>query len=135
MRMCLRLIDRGIFAALFFLVIVVSPEGATANACSRLFDVDTRPTMVDVTVSDGVQAHAFAVGDPVELRWQLTQTLNATCKAPVFLIIAVPEAVRFSGDGFVALPPNSTAPFGINIWQNQMRSLFHCILRCNQKGR
>jgi len=43
------------------------------------------------------------------------------CAGARYLILALPERVRFAGDGFMALAPGAAAPFGIDFAADRMR--------------
>jgi hypothetical protein len=61
---------------------------------------------------------AAITGRPVQLKWDVPPTKQG---AERFLVIALPEAVRFGGDGFIALPPNDRAPRSIRSGQDRTR--------------
>ena len=49
-----------------------------------------------------------SAGEPVNVRWSSTAKDVATCRAPLFLVLATSARVRFSGDGFLAISPAPT---------------------------
>ena len=60
-------------------------------------------------------------GEPVSLRWSSTAKDVATCRAPLFLVLATSARVRFSGDGFLAISPDTNGPYGIEERKGQTR--------------
>ena len=60
-------------------------------------------------------------GRPVWLSWQIEGALRKDCTTPLYLIANFPDAVRFEGNGFVALTPGAPAPFGIKYASGKTR--------------
>src|SRR5262252_3308664 len=52
-------------------------------------------------------------GEPVSIRWSNTAKDVASCRAPMFLVLATSARVRFSGSGFLAMSPDTNGPYGI----------------------
>ncbi len=101
---------RSLAAVLVCLFIAVaspaSGRAAAADGCVALSDID-----VDVAADRPVSGQAF------ELAW----TADARCSVPRYLIIALSERVRFSGDGAIALAPGERAPHDIGYRRDAMR--------------
>jgi len=68
---------------------------------------------VEVLSRDGLRS-----GEPFEVAWSSS---SPSCKAPHYLVMTVPERVRFSGDGAIALGPNERAPYDISHAADAMR--------------
>jgi len=60
-------------------------------------------------------------GEVAELHWDIAQPLSSACKTPLYLVLSMPERVRFSGDGFFALMPGAGGPFKISHDQHKVR--------------
>lgn len=62
-------------------------------------------------------------GQPLPLRWSDPWPAARDCVGATWLILAMPERVRFAGEGFFALAPGERAPFGIGFGQERMRAV------------
>ena len=60
-------------------------------------------------------------GEPVSIRWSNTAKDVASCRAPMFLVLATSARVRFSGSGFLAMSPDTNGPYGIEEAKAQTR--------------
>lgn len=83
-----------------------------AAACEPQIDGDISVTIL-VGDSGGPRA-----GEPFSIAWT-AEALD--CDGPLYLIVAIPERVRFKGEGFVALAPGEPAPFDIGFGSERMR--------------
>ncbi len=67
------------------------------------------------------QGEVIESGRPVWLSWQIEGALRKDCTTPLYLIATFPDAVRFEGNGYVALTPGAPAPFGIKYASEKTR--------------
>ena len=72
-------------------------------------------------------------GQPLSLRWS-SGAAGAGCDGAAYLLLAVPERVRFAGDGFFVLAPGERAPFGFAFHQDRMRVVVPLHLDGNDAG-
>ncbi len=96
-----------------------------ASAC----DAPDAPPPLTVLTDPARQAG----GAPLDLAWSGPPTL-AGCAAS-YLVIGLPTAVRFEGDGFIALAPGERAPFDIGFAAARMRAVVPLHLAGNSDGR
>ncbi len=108
----------SLMAVLACLALLVGAEAAKpvvaqeAPACHA-----TAP--VDVSIEAQPQV---SVGEPVKIRWRQRASAPGQPCPPRFLVIAVPDGVRFAGEGFVALPARAPTPHGIDLWPESTRA-------------
>jgi hypothetical protein len=77
--------------------------------------VDVTPTVEAKIETD---AKAAITGEPISLKWDVRTDSLAN---DVYLVVELPNAIRFRGDGFVALPPNARAPRSIRTGEGSTR--------------
>lgn len=71
----------------------------------------------NVSLQDGSKTLA---DQPTKFKWQ---TRDPECKGIRFLVGSFPNAVRFAGKGFFALPPNENGPNGLD-WDKDRTRIF-----------
>ncbi len=110
-----------LLAGIFVLVAFVLPASAATSSppsgCGVVAGTQTTAEAVSLRADlpDGGSPRA---GQPFTLSWDASRL---DCDGPAYLMIAMPEHVRFSGEGFIALAPNEPAPFRIGFHQDRMR--------------
>jgi hypothetical protein len=62
-----------------------------------------------------------ASGAALALAWADPAPDPTACAGPRFLVLSLPERIRFAGAGFIALPPGAKAPYEITHAQDRMR--------------
>lgn len=84
------------------------------------FSAKAKESCADISADDvAVRAPERArSGEPFTLEWASTAP---ACDAPHYLLVALPERVRFSGDGAIALAPGERAPHDIPYRTEAMR--------------
>src|SRR5215471_16389770 len=60
-------------------------------------------------------------GEPVSIRWSSTAKDVASCRAPLFLVLATSARVRFAGSDFLAMARDATGPYAIEEAKGQTR--------------
>ena len=85
----------------------------SAQAAGPCADITASDVEVSIEAPDGLES-----GNPFSLSWRSDAF---DCDAAHYLIIALPERVRFSGEGAFALAPNESAPFEIAYRADAMR--------------
>lgn len=88
------------------------------NPSSAACPVVRTATEIRVAFTNDSQVRA---GEPVTVRWSSTRTDDASCRAPLFLVLATPARVRFAGEGFLAMPPGGKGPYEIAERINETR--------------
>jgi hypothetical protein len=81
-----------------------------SGGCSQTSSIE-----IDVSVDPSADPKS---GKPFRLMWDAR---HLRCKDPHYLVIALPERVRFSGSGAVALGPGERAPHDIGYREDRMR--------------
>lgn len=93
--------------------------GAMASASASIGAVDgcaqLSPADIDLSVETPDRIES---GKPFKIVWT---SGRSHCDTPHYLIVALPERVRFSGDGAIALAPGERAPYGIAYKVDAMR--------------
>lgn len=73
-------------------------------------------------VSVALDPGAARSGQPMALSWQAeTMAMAVPPCAARYLVLALPDAVRLSGEGFLALAPGEAAPFDIGFAADRLR--------------
>ena len=86
-------------------------DGKTACLADTLTDAAAPRVEVTMNTEKGGRIEA---GQEIRVSWQLEHDLHKLCGAnPFYLMFSFSSGVRFSGDGFVALPPQAPGPYGI----------------------
>ncbi|MCC6887171.1 MAG: tetratricopeptide repeat protein [Hyphomicrobiales bacterium] len=107
----------------------VPSAGGACTAGTR--DVDPRYAGLTVSIDPGVAR----VGEPVTVTWSLGDGRRDHAR-PAYVMIVLPEEVRFEGDGFFALTPAAQGPFGIAFGAGRMRAIVPLHTRfANRAGR
>lgn len=70
---------------------------------------------------DKANEQGVRFGESVKLRWSVASPINTACKTPLYLVLSMPDRVRFSGDGFFALMPSTMGPFKIAHQSDKVR--------------
>ena len=102
-------------AILSFMLIAGAVAAASAPAQAADGCPGLRPADIELNVDapDGLES-----GRPFSLAWTSS---HRDCDLPHYLIVALPERVRFSGDGAIALAPGERAPYDIGYRADAMR--------------
>jgi hypothetical protein len=58
----------------------------------------------------GIPATSVVTGHTIRIEWEVA---GQFFDLDAYLVVGLPEAMRFRGDGFIALPPNARAPRSI----------------------
>ncbi len=106
---------------IFAVAMVVSFSAKAKGSCADISADD-----VAVRVPESARS-----GGPFTLEW--TSTAPA-CTAPHYLLIALPERTRFSGDGAIALAPGERAPHDISYRMEAMRLAIPLHVGANPDG-
>jgi hypothetical protein len=102
---------------------------ADAAECADRLVRETR-----LVVDEGMPAGRGArSGQPLPLRWS-GRSAGEGCGGGAWLILATPERVRFSGEGFFALAPGERAPADIAFASDRMRAIVPLNLDGNANG-
>jgi hypothetical protein len=113
------IIRRGLLAVVLWLLPTVSQAqtGAACHIKSGPAGPAAAPT-VDVRIAADA---LLRTSEPLKISWSLVAPVDPGCRSPLYLILSMPDAVRFEGDGFFALPADSDGPFGIAHKRDRMR--------------
>jgi hypothetical protein len=65
-----------------------------------------------------VPATSAVTGEATQLEWEVSDQFHGQ---DAYLVVGLPEAMRFQGDGFIALPPNARAPRSIKSSESATR--------------
>jgi hypothetical protein len=103
-------------------------EASAADCAERL--VRQAKLAIDEAASAGSAPRS---GQALPLRWD-AGAAGAGCGGGAWLILATPERVRFSGEGFFALAPGERAPADIGFAADRMRAIVPLHLDGNASG-
>ncbi|WP_187969949.1 caspase family protein [Aquibium microcysteis] len=105
---------RMLAAAMIVTLGLAVPQAAAAPACADLDAAVLRDaTRVAIEAEAPVRG-----GAPFRLTWSVPAP---GCEGAAFLVVDLPERVRLSGEGFMALAPGEPAPFGIGHASDRLR--------------
>src|SRR5437016_3851045 len=99
--------------SLVFLLILQFPPRAAASPKAVSQQTSCRSDGTSVSLDPKYSANlkltnsTGTTGEAFHLSWEVAAIPP---DADSYLVVGLPEAVRFSGDGFVALPPRARAP-------------------------
>lgn len=105
---------RMLAAAMIVTLGLAVPQAAAAAACS---DMDAAVLRDATRVAIEAEAPVRG-GAPFRLTWSVPAP---DCEGAAFLVVDLPERVRLSGEGFMALAPGEPAPFGIDHASDRLR--------------
>ncbi|MBF0185414.1 MAG: hypothetical protein HQM06_13670 [Magnetococcales bacterium] len=71
---------------------------------------------------DGIKGNSVQVGGRFAVKWMLPKPDNQ--KKLELLILTLPNTVRLSGDGFLAIPPNFSLPYNVDYQNDSLRIVF-----------
>jgi hypothetical protein len=101
-----------VFAPISFYLATTWAHALEASPKS-LCRVTSRSLNIDRTIAPSINFGSstdIASGSEVSLFWEVP---GIRSPGDTFLIVGMPESVRFKGDGFIALPSNARAPRSI----------------------
>jgi caspase domain-containing protein len=104
----------------FLLAATIAPDGADAQSLAAPCRATARTTNLDPSLRANVSVPATSVvtGEATKLEWEVAGQFRGR---DAYLVIGLPEATRFAGSGFVALPPNARAPRSIRSGESATR--------------
>ncbi|WP_449409297.1 caspase family protein [Methylobacterium komagatae] len=104
-------------------------RAAESNTCILADPVAIAPAVTLESVTPNTNARPA-----LRLRWKLPRLLPSRCRTPYYLVVAVPDATRMAGTGFLALPPQTRAPFDLGLWIDRTRILVPLHLHVLNEG-
>jgi hypothetical protein len=95
-----------------FFAIAIVTNCAAAERSAPPCRATTQIVSIDPSLSTSVRASTSGAvtGEPTSLEWDIVGRFR---NQDAYLVIGTPEAIRFQGDGFIALPPKARAPRSI----------------------
>lgn len=93
---------------------------AHAGPCTPGADAAVSPAETPFTATSGPDGIARS-GSPITLAWDEPWPEATTCFGASYLVLSMPDRVRFAGEGFLALAPGEDAPLDIPLWRDKMR--------------
>ncbi|UWU80713.1 caspase family protein [Bradyrhizobium huanghuaihaiense] len=124
---------RSSWRVLFFGVLLFLGQSISTSLGGACQPPQRGSELVQLEVDSSVR-EPVSVGETVKLRWRLGPGFNRACKSPAYLLLSTSDAVRLSGSGIIALPPEAEAPFAIRFWKERMRVVIPLHARLKDEG-
>jgi len=114
-----RLGDMGTRFCALVLLLVWGIGAAYAGPCA-MNGTDAASAEAPFAVTHGSDTAAQS-GSPVTLVWAGPSLDGTSCFGSSYLVLSMPERVRFAGEGFLVIAPGEDAPLDIGLWKEKLR--------------
>jgi hypothetical protein len=101
-----------VFLVICSLLVALAPGCVAAQRLTAPCRASARTMHLDASLRAivGIPATTVVTGHTVRIEWEVA---GQFFDLDAYLVVGLPEAMRFRGDGFIALPPNARAPRSI----------------------